>query len=157
MEMVIVMGLFAAIAAVTLPFTINFYNRYQVDSERQTFLALLREARTLSLDGVNGASHGVKVASSSFVLYEGSGYYSRDTSKDEIIPREQTVTIDGKTLGSTQIQIGMVWVNIARFASSNDTSFKYLSGRATSSSYTLRNGAKQTKVYVNPEGTINWQ
>lgn len=133
-EFVISIGILAALMALTTPFTINMYRRYQLIAERNIFTALLREAREMSLGGQGAASHGVYIDTSQYVLYEGTSYATRTTSKDQTFPRETNVTITGPT----------------------ELAFAYLTGNTPSKSFTLTNSTKTTKIFINKQGRIDW-
>ena len=133
-EIVISLGILATLAVITIPYTIHLYQGYQIDTERTLVVALLREARTMSLAGNGSADHGLHVYGSDYTLFEGPTYAGRDQSKDETFPRETAITITGPS----------------------EIIFKYLSARTASTSFTLDNGTKQTNIYVNKEGRIDW-
>ena len=133
-EIIVSLGILATLAAITIPYTVHLYQSYQIDTERTLMLALLREARTMSLAGNGSADHGLHVYGSDYTLFEGSTYAGRDQSKDEVFPRESAVTISGPS----------------------DIIFKYLTARTASVSFTLDNGTKTTNIYVNKEGRIDW-
>lgn len=135
MEVMISLGIFLILLGLTTPFVLQFYNRYQLDAERTTFIALLRQARAMSLTGENGATHGVYLASSQFTIFEGVSYATRDTSIDQTFERNSSVDITGPS----------------------ETLFRYLTGTSASQSFNLTNGTKQGIIYVNKEGSIDWE
>ncbi len=135
-EILISMGIMLILLGLTTPFTIRFYRRYQVITERNLLLSLLRQARTQSFAGAGSANHGVHIASASYTytLFEGSSYATRDQSKDLSFEMSTNVTMTGPS----------------------DILFKYLSARTSSVSLTFDNGTRQEKIYVNKEGRIDW-
>jgi len=134
-EMIVTVGILLVILGLSAPFTINLYSRYQVDSERNMILALLRQARAMSMAGEGGTDHGVYISSSSFTLFEGQNYQSRNISKDREIERSN---------------VSVVTV-IYEFI------FRYKTGNATSGNIIIENNAKQNTIYVNTEGRIDWE
>lgn len=134
-EILISIGIMLVLLGLTTPFTIHFYRRYQIVTERSLLLSLLRQARTLSFAGAGSTDHGVHIASASYTLFEGSSYAARDQSKDQAFDRASNVTITGPS----------------------DMLFKYLSARAASASFTFDNGTLQEKIMVNREARIDWQ
>ena len=135
LEILITLAIFGMLIAATAPFTFNFYQRYQLDSDRSMLVTILREARTLSLSGQGAANHGVSIASAQFTLFEGPSYAARDTSKDQVFDRFEAVAITGP----------------------NEIVFRSLYGKTASVSFTLDNSAKKSKIYVNAEGRIDWE
>ena len=134
-EVLISMGILAILVGITTPFLLHFYRRYQLDSERSTMIALMRQARSLSMDGESSADHGVHIASSQFTLFTGSSYALRDAAKDQTFGRTDVVAITG----------------------SSSIVFRYLTGKTSSLSFTLDDGTKTGRIYVNTEGRIDWQ
>ncbi|MEK7583204.1 MAG: prepilin-type N-terminal cleavage/methylation domain-containing protein [Patescibacteria group bacterium] len=136
-EVLISMGIMLILFGLTTPFTIRFYRRYQVITERNLLLSLLRQARTQSFAGAGSTDHGVHIASASYTytLFEGTSYVARDQSKDQVFEMSTNVTMTGPS----------------------DILFKYLSARTSSVSLTFDNGTRQEKIYVNKEGRIDWQ
>ena len=135
MEILIAVGIMMVLLTISLPFTLNFYRRYQLDSERSTALTIMREARTMSMAGDGSADHGVHIASSQYTLFEGQSYAARNQAKDQTFGRSTNVTVTGGT----------------------DILFKYLTGKSSSASFTFDNGVKTSFIYVNTEGRIDWQ
>lgn len=137
MEILIAMGIMVILIGLTAPFTVNFYRRYQIITERSLLLSLLRQARTLSFSGAGSADHGVHIASTSYTytLFEGPSYAARDQSKDQTFAMASGVVFTGPS----------------------DIIFKYLSARTSSVSFTFDNGTLREKITVNREARIDWQ
>ncbi len=135
MEMIVTLGILVILLGLTTPFVVHFYRRYQLDNERSILLSILRQARNLSMDGESTSDHGVQVATNQFTLFTGTSYTLRDTSKDQTFSRVNNVTATG----------------------SSSITFRYLTGKSSSSSFTLDDGTKTGKIYVNTEGRIDWQ
>ncbi len=135
-EILLSMGIMLILLGLTMPFTIHFYRRYQIVTERNLLLSLLRQARTLSFAGAGSADHGVRIASASYTytLFEGSSYAGRNQSKDQTFDMASNVAFTGPP----------------------DAIFKYLSARTASVSFTFDNGALKEKIYVNKEARIDW-
>lgn len=135
LEILISLGIFLLILGATTPFTFQFYRRYQLDSDRSTLIGLLRQARTLSLNGQGGIDHGVYIASSQFTLFDGASYAARTVANDYTVDHFEAVAIAGPS----------------------ELVFRSLSGKTASVSFTLDNLAKKSKIYVNTEGRIDWE
>lgn len=136
-EIVLVIAIMGILAAATTPYTVSFYKRFQLDSERNKFVSLLRQARTMSMAGENSQIHGIYITSSQFIIFEGATYATRDSTKDQTFSRESGVTISGS--GYPEFK------------------FNYLTGKTASKSWTLDNTTKNAKVTVNSEGRIDWR
>ena len=134
-EILVAISIFLILGAVTTPFAINFYQRYQSINERNLLVSLFREARTMSMAGQGSSHHGVHIASDQYTLFEGPIYAARDQAKDQTFPRSDQMIITG----------------------ASDILFNYLTGKSSSTSFTLNNGTMTNKIYVNIEGRIDWQ
>lgn len=135
MEVLISMGIMVILLGISTPFVLHFYRRYLLDAERGTLLAAMRQARTMSMAGEGSTDHGVHIASDQYTIFEGTSYAGRDPNKDQTFGHNNVVIITGQ----------------------GDLLFRYLSGKSSSTSYTLDDGSKQSKIYVNTEGKIDWQ
>ncbi|MEK7616348.1 MAG: prepilin-type N-terminal cleavage/methylation domain-containing protein [Patescibacteria group bacterium] len=134
-EVLISLSILTILLGLSVPFVLNFYERYQIDSERAKFVSLLRQARTMSLGGEGSADHGMYISGTQFTVYEGANYATRNTAKDQTSERETNVDITGPT----------------------EATFAYLTGTTASQSFILDNRVKQNTIHVNTEGTIDWQ
>ena len=143
-ELLIVVAIIAVLAGLTTPFVLRFYGRYVLISERSTVLGLLREARTLALSRESNADHGLYIAPDQFVLFTGSTYATRDTSKDYVTPRQPTVSVVG-LMGNE-----IVFYHTTGLSTSS-TSFNF------NSVFGLVDPNKSAKINVNSEGTIEWR
>ncbi len=133
-ELILVIGILAVILALGLPVAWNFYLGYQIEVERDNLVALLREARTLSMVNWNESDHGLYFDNNNFIVFEGSSFASRNAAQDRNIPRSPTVQVAGPS----------------------ELIFGELSGRAATSKYTLTSGARSRTVDVNAEGMVDW-
>ena len=115
---------------------LNLYRRVTLNGERDGLVMVLRSARTRALENRNQSDHGVYVATTTFVLFQGPSYASRTTTYDEWFPRTTGVAVNGVT----------------------STVFLSLSGNGTASgTITFSNGYQSsTLVSLNYEGRINW-
>src|SRR3989344_6545863 len=125
-EIIITVGILVTLVGLTMPFTIQFYRRYEIVAERNLMLSLLRQARTMSFSGNGSADHGVHIASTSYsyTLFEGPSYAARDQSKDQTFDMANSIVFSGP----------------------GDIVFKYLSARTSSVSFTFDNGTLKEKI-----------
>lgn len=83
-ELILVMGLFALLLAMTLPLLGNFQQRQQTQVLGSDVVEILRRAQHRSITGEDGQTWGVYVSSGSLTLYAGASYLARDIAQDEV-------------------------------------------------------------------------
>ena len=133
-EVLVVIAIMVILMGITAPFLVSAYNDYQFRSERDLAVSLIRRARAYSMAGTNGKDHGLKIASSSYVIFEGTSYAARDTAKDIIDSRNTNITITG----------------------ASEIVFSYLTGRSSTAILVLSDGISTASASVNTEGLISW-
>lgn len=133
-ETLIVLGIMATLFSLTAPSIISSYGDYQFREERNVLVSTLRRARSISMTGANGKDHGLKIASSSYVIFEGSSWNTRDISKDIDSPRNPSIAITG---GSEIV-------------------FSYLTGKSTTTLLTISEGSNVASISINQEGLVSW-
>jgi prepilin-type N-terminal cleavage/methylation domain-containing protein len=94
-EMLLSVGLIAALASLSLPIYASFNNRNDLDISTQTLAGMLRRAETYARNVQGDSSWGVKVQAGSAVLFEGDSYATRDSTADETDNIPTTITIGG--------------------------------------------------------------
>ena len=133
-EIMVVLGIFAAIVSTGLALSIDQIARGTIFSERDTLVSLLNGARAASLANVNAQPHGVHIDATQFVAFEGSAYSSSDP-KNYPIARTSSVSMSGPT----------------------DIVFAQLSGEVSSGgTLILADGGSQAIIEVNDAGRIDW-
>jgi prepilin-type N-terminal cleavage/methylation domain-containing protein len=133
-EVSIVIAIFALFAALGLPLVSNMYEDFMLISERDQLLSVLRKTRSTSIINKNSSDHGLYVASTSFTIFEGLTYATRNQAEDEVFSSFDSVTIIGP----------------------QEVVFQAFSGRTPSTSFSLSNNTKTIKVFINEEGNIDW-
>ena len=94
-EVLLSVGLIAALAGLSLPIYASFANRNDLDVDTQSLAGMLRRAETYA-QTMNGDSNwGVKVQSGSAVLFKGTSYATRDATSDETDAIPTNITIGG--------------------------------------------------------------
>ncbi|PJC65463.1 MAG: hypothetical protein CO020_00525 [Candidatus Colwellbacteria bacterium CG_4_9_14_0_2_um_filter_50_12] len=135
LEIIIVVALFAILAALGLFIGLDLYRGYALASERSTVVNILEKARSQSVNNINQTPHGVHFTGSAYVIFQGASYASRDQSYDEVITSAPGVTAGGVT----------------------ETVFTQLEGSANpTGEVTVSNGLKSMTISINNEGRINW-
>jgi prepilin-type N-terminal cleavage/methylation domain-containing protein len=90
MEIILVLGLLGIIFAFTAFITFDTYRGSSFRNERDTIIGTLQRARTESMNNVcagsctNSKPHGVYFTSTSYTLFQGATYASRDIAYDEV-------------------------------------------------------------------------
>ena len=133
-EILIGMGILAVIFAIGLPISWNFYINYQFDSEVDTFVSVLEQARNSAMVNRNESPHGVYADANQFVIFQGVNYTGRDVSQDKIFPRSGNVNLNGPS----------------------EIVFSALSGQVSSTTYSFSRAQRSSNVYVNSEGAISF-
>jgi len=138
LEVLITMGILGIIFAIGLPVGLDFYQRYQFDSEASLFISLLESTRNSAMVNLNESSHGVYIDTDDFVIFQGASYAARDTSQDQNFPRSGSMSVSPCCGGLAEIV------------------FSALSGQTASSTFTISHLQKSININVNAEGTISY-
>ena len=133
-EIIIVLGLLTMLAGFSVFIGLDGYRGYAFRTERAVLVSTLQKARAESLNNVNQSPHGVRFSTNDYVLFEGTDYLSRDSSKDETVTTSYGVTFSG----------------------SPEIVFEQLSGDSTDSSVALTDGIRTVTVSINGEGRISY-
>ncbi len=128
------MAISVAIFSLTAPYLIKFFHGSTNKSDREVLVGLLRQARTNSMTNLELSSYGVNIGATTFTLYKGPSYETRDTTFDYVFDRSPTVEITGPS----------------------EIHFSQLSGRASVSHVVLSNSGYTTNIEINSEGRINY-
>ena len=135
-ELLIVVAIIVVISGLGLFVSLDFYKTYALNSERDIVVGILMKARNKAANNFNQSAHGVFVDSTGYMVFQGSSYASRNTSYDELIKRNNSVTASGLS----------------------EIVFEQLTGGLTTSEgdVTLNNNVKSINISLNNEGRINW-
>ena len=141
MEVLIVLAMLAIIASATLFFSISFFQREILDSERSQLVVILQTARAQSMQNIAGVKHGVAINpnnASQYVVFAGDSYAQADES--ELVAINHSPNIKFST--STPIEIV----------------FEQLSGQANYDGeitiYDVSRPGSSTTITINYEGAI---
>lgn len=134
-EIIFVMGLFAFIGAISLPYTIDTYKHYLLSTETQMIIGILRRAEGMAIANKYGDSFGVSIQGTQYVLFRGSNYSSRNIPYDELYPKSESVAV----LPLSEIV------------------FQPISGKPGQATvFTLSSSGSTQQIDINAQGTINW-
>ncbi|MDP2695865.1 MAG: hypothetical protein Q8O87_01275 [bacterium] len=133
-ELAVVIGVLALLAAIFLPIGIDFYISYQFRAESNMLVSLLEQSRSLAMTN-NGESYwGLYVDANDFVVFQGLNYASRDQSADKIFARTENIGISGPS----------------------ELVFANLSGTTTPATFDIVSDEKSATVGVNSQGVISY-
>ncbi len=108
-------------------------NSFQTDVN--SIVAALQKARSQSINNIDEKPHGVLLNSSNYIIFEGSSYATRDTTKDEALSANPSFTFSGPT----------------------EIIFTQLSGESSASgNLVINNGFRTASISFNNEGRIDW-
>lgn len=116
--------------------SVDFYRQKVIGAERDTIVYILKRARSEAQSNVNQSSHGVYFGlASSYVIFQGNSYASRDSTYDELFSRTNGMNLSGPS----------------------ELTFSSLDGGSNvSNTISVSNGIKTLNVSVNYEGKIDW-
>lgn len=135
-ETLVALGILASLAGLGFFMSIGQYKTYVLDSDMNTLGSLLQRARSLSMNNVNSAEHGVFITGGNYILFQGSSYASRNTTYDEPTPISRFVSASGPA----------------------EIVFRRLRGdlAAGTGDIVLDNGSGTRIITLNGEGRISW-
>ncbi|MEK9180393.1 MAG: type II secretion system protein [Patescibacteria group bacterium] len=134
-EIIVVLAISAVIFSFTLGVGVDFYQSQALISERDTLLSLLRSARVNAMDNINQSDHGISVGTTTYVVFEGSSYASRNTEFDQGFPHSPGVVFSGP----------------------GEIVFAALEGTPNvSGTVSISNARGRSDIAINSEGRISW-
>lgn len=135
-ELLITLAIIVVIFGFGVFMSFDFYRGLAITGERDTVVALLKRARTRAVNNVNEMSHGLYIATTTFVLFNGPSYASRTVALDESFPRHSGISVSG----------------------SSTVVFQNLSGDSSvSGTISFGNSRTTTSIDINREGRVNWR
>lgn len=96
-ELILTLGIFAILAAVTAPLLGNLQMTETLDSHAENVLDALRRAQQRTVTGERDSKWGVHCATSSYTLFAGESYASRSMQFDEVHNLQGGYTCAGLT------------------------------------------------------------
>lgn len=132
-EIILTLTILGIILGATAPVAWSFFQRVELSSEVRNNLAYFKLARSYALSNRNKNPHGVLIATTSSVIFEGHSYAARIVSKDITFPRSRIV-------GATSTIYEII--------------FTPLSATTTPTTITLFNSYGSTTITINSEGKI---
>lgn len=97
LEMMLSVALIGILMGVSIPVFLSFQTRSDMDVAANIIAQSLHRAQILAQASDGDSSWGVKVSSSTITLFKGVGYFSRDTTVDELFDISSAITATGTT------------------------------------------------------------
>ena len=101
-ELLIVISITLILAVAAVPIYGNLQISSQLNENTSLLIQSLRTAQERSMSRVNNSSHGIKLLSNSYVLYQGSSYSVRTQAYDRIIDLGDTIDLGWSLSGVGQ-------------------------------------------------------
>ncbi len=140
-EILVVVALLAAILGFGIIMSFSSISQANVHHERDQVAMLLTSARAKSLANVNETAHGLRVTSTSYILFDAPFVGGAPTNK--ILPRGTGITVVSSLAPGDCTTCEVV--------------FEQLSGKvATAQSLTLSDTTKTVLIELNQAGRIDW-
>ncbi len=97
-EVLVIIGILALIAGLSIPFYQSWYVSSQLDNETSLLVQTLRQAQQMAMASAGYSAYGVHVTENTYVLFRGAVYNSGDSfNQTTILP--DTISLSS-TLGS---------------------------------------------------------
>jgi prepilin-type N-terminal cleavage/methylation domain-containing protein len=93
-EVILVVAIVAFIASMGALFSTGAITRSYTISERDLLVALLTQTRAKALANVHESAHSLHIATSSYVLYEGTTF-SESNPTNKLVPKMSEATLTG--------------------------------------------------------------
>ena len=94
-ELLIVIAITLILVAATIPIYGSLQVSSQINDVSAEIIQTIRTAKTASVARYNNESHGVRIFSDRYVLYQGSSYALRDANYDREIVLDASMTLSG--------------------------------------------------------------
>lgn len=134
LEILLALGILAAIFAAGLPLLTNVYLGFQLNAESDNLIGVLRKAQSLAFANQNQSAYGVEILENQYVVFKGGSYATRDPAFDEKFAKPSGIFISGLS----------------------EIVFTPLSGVPDrTGNFNLSNGRQTLSIQINEEGTIN--
>jgi prepilin-type N-terminal cleavage/methylation domain-containing protein len=144
-EILIVLGIFAFVAALTLFVSLDVYRGDSFHAEEDRLFTSLEKARSQAISNMcfgpgctDGKPHGVHFATTQYTIFQGASWATRDTALDEVVPiQSKTITVTGFT---DVLFIQLVGTATFNPAGSNTLLLKDTAGKDVSTIYVTSEG-----------------
>ena len=94
-ETLFVVGIFSILVIFTLPLSLDFYKKYQLDVYTQEVVQALRRVQLKSMSIEQDSRFGIYLTEGNYVLFRGDSYVTREVQYDEIFDLPQVINASG--------------------------------------------------------------
>lgn len=101
-ELLVVISITLVLAVAAVPIYGNLQVSSQLNENSSLIIQTVRQARERSVARLNNSAHGVYITSTSYALYQGSSYATRDSSYDRVTTLDSAVSLS-TTLVSKEV------------------------------------------------------
>ncbi len=134
-EVIISIAIIIIISSLALTVGLGFYKTFALDSEQAVLVSVLRMARNSSINNLNQSAYGVFRDTSSYTLFRGNSYATRNQEFDKRFTVAPSLSLSGLT----------------------EVVFTQLNGDALpSGTITLNATGTSRTITINTAGGINW-
>jgi len=141
-EILLVLGILVLIAGLGLLMSMDVYRSYARRSERDAIVSVLQRARSRALANVSQSTWGACYSGSEYIVFRGATY--ANAQADVRVSANPAIIITDTSAPK-------------KFACTDGgISFMQLTGDASSTSMTIKQGVSTSTISTNLEGTIIW-
>lgn len=94
-EVLLVIALIAIVSSAILPQLGTFHRANTIDSVGENLYQALYQAQSRAMHGYRDTDWGVAIQSSSFTVFAGTSYATRNSTYDEVTPMQGMFTLSG--------------------------------------------------------------
>jgi prepilin-type N-terminal cleavage/methylation domain-containing protein len=94
-ETLFVIGIFSILVMLTLPLSLDFYKKYQLNVYTEELIQALRRVQQKSMSIEQDSKFGIYLTEKSYVLFRGNSYAARETQYDETFDLPQAIKSSG--------------------------------------------------------------
>jgi len=94
-ETLFVIGIFSILVIFTLPLSLDFYKKYQLNVYTEELIQALRRVQLKSMSIEQDSKFGIYLTEKNYVLFRGNSYATRETQYDETFDLPQAINSSG--------------------------------------------------------------
>lgn len=95
LEILLVLGLIAILLIVTVPLSLDFYKRQQLEVQTQSIIQTLRRTQSKSMAVESDSAFGLYITNQNYILFKGDSYATRDSQYDEVFELPEIIDVGG--------------------------------------------------------------
>jgi Tfp pilus assembly protein FimT len=94
-ETLLVVGIFTILVMATMPLSLDFYKKYQLNVYTEELIQALRRDQLKSMSIEQDSKFGIYLTEKNYVLFRGNSYAARETQYDENFDLPQVIKSSG--------------------------------------------------------------